>query len=178
MDEEGKITRLDLGCGFKKQPGYYGIDSFHQEGVDKVMDLDNPKLHLPFEDDSISEIRAYHFLEHIDNLFPLMNECYRILQFNGHLDIVVPLGYVAAFGDPDHKRAFSETSFHHFTSSAPGNYINPKIKGMWKILLNDWSPPYSEDTTNITVHKQRELHVFMQPVKSPPEGWNEEMDKQ
>lgn len=169
--------QIDLGSGNMKSEGWTGIDKFMQEGVDLVMDLDDPKISLPFEDDSVSEIRAYHFLEHINNLFPLMNECFRVLQFNGHFDIIVPLGYVAAFGDPSHVRAFSETSFHYFTKTPPGNYFNNDVWGHWKILLNDWTAPYDEDTTNLTIHKSRELHVYLQPDKEPPRGWKPEMDK-
>lgn len=176
-EEPKKSIKIDLGAGMVRQEGWTSIDKYQQgDSVDIVMDLDNPRMKLPFKDNSVDEIKAHHVLEHIDNLFHLINECYRVLIFNGHMDIIVPLGYVAAFGDPSHVRAFSETSFHYFTSNPPGNYHNPDVKGYWKILLNDWTPPYTEDTTNITVHKQRELHVYLQPEKEPLPGWDPNLD--
>lgn len=163
--EEG-LLKLNLGCGTIRYPGYFGVDIVPGPTVDKVINLDDPNLKLPYGDKTVQEIRAYHVFEHITHLFPLINECWRVLKPLGHLDVIVPLGYVAAFGDPSHVRAFSETSFHYFTANPPGNYLNPAIKGTWKIDLNDWTAPYDEDTSNLIVHKQRELHVFMTPDKS------------
>lgn len=164
---EEKIIRLDLGCGSNKKPGYIGVDKYMESGVtDVVTDLDAPGMSLPYKDNSVDEIAAFHFLEHIHNLFPLMNECWRVLKPNGHMDIVVPSAESPmAFGDPTHVRFFTGETFHYFTDAPPGNYFNPEIKGFWKILLNDWTPLIEEDTEKMIVHKRRELHVFLQPVK-------------
>ena len=163
--EEVKPIFVDLGVGNKKEKDWIGIDKYRTPVTDIVQNLDDPKLKLPFDNESVSEIRAYHFLEHIHNLFPLMNECYRILKPQGHFDIIVPTGYESAFGDPSHLRAFTDTTFHYFTKNPPGNYHNPEIVGFWKILKNDWSPFLEEDTTNIIMHKRRELHIYLMPEK-------------
>jgi SAM-dependent methyltransferase len=165
MNEE---VKLDLGVGFKKEKGWIGIDKFQQNGVvDVVMNLDASDLHMPYDNDSVDEIRAYHFLEHIHNLFPLMNECHRILKENGRMEIIVPSAESPmAFEDPSHLRFFTSGSFHYFTDSPPGDYINPDIKGKWKILLNDWTPIVLEDTEKLIYSKRREIHVILQPIKS------------
>lgn len=169
ITEKEKQIFLDLGVGTKKEEGWIGIDKYQSPVTDIVLDLDDPKVHLPYEDDAVSEIRAYHFFEHIKNLFPLVNECFRVLKFNGHLDIITPLGHTVAWGDPTHVRAFTEETWHYFTNIPPGNYFNPEIKGLWKILKNDWSPLYTEDTEKIVYHKRRELHAFLQPEKEQQE---------
>lgn len=176
-EEEYKPILLDVGCGEKKSEGWIGVDKYKSSVTDIVLDLDNPKVKLPFKDNEVAEVRAYHFFEHIHNLFPLINEIHRVLQFNGHLDAITPLDHTGAWGDPTHVRAFTEETWHYFTKSPPGNYLNPEIKGFWKILKNDWSDLYTEDTEKLTFHKRRELHAFLQPEKIPPIGWMPEMDK-
>ncbi len=163
--EENKPILLDLGVGDIKLEGWIGIDKYKSPVTDIVMNLDDAKLKLPFKDNSVDEIRAYHFLEHIDNIFRLMNECYRVLKPKGHMDIITPLGHVASWGDPSHVRAFTEESWHYFSATPPGNYSNPEIQGRWKILKNDWTPYMEEDTEKLIVHKRRELHAFLQPIK-------------
>lgn len=169
-EENKKEIRLDLGCGNNKKPSFIGIDKELFPGnVDVVTDLDVPGMALPYTDDSVDEIRAEHFLEHIHNLFPLMNECFRVLKPGGKFEIIVPLAESPmAFGDPTHVRFFTGETFHYFTKSPPGNYANPEIKGKWKILLNDWTPMLEEDTEKIIIHKRRELHVFLTPEKELP----------
>ncbi len=162
-----EIIKLDLGGGIKKTEGFINIDKYQQQNlVDLVMDLDSPTLNLPYKNSSISEIRSYHFFEHIDNIFPLINECYRVLKVDGIMDIITPLGHTASWGDPTHKRAFTEETWHYFTQNPPGGYINPEIIGKWKIILNDWTERAMEDTEKVVYHKRRELHAIMQPIKS------------
>lgn len=177
-EEEKKPILLDIGCGEKKDPDWIGIDKYKSSVTDIVLDLDNPKMKLPFENDSVSEIKASHVLEHINGLFHLMNEFWRVLVFNGHLNVVVPLAPSrAAFDDPTHVRFFTKATFHYFTSTPPGAYENPEIKGLWKILKNDWSPKFFEEGDRLAELDVRELHVFLQPEKAPPEFWKPEMDE-
>lgn len=172
MSEEKKDTaiRIDLGCGSNKKPGFIGIDKYMESGItDVITDLDVLGATLPYKDDSVSEIYASHFLEHIHNIFPLMNECFRVLKPGGKFEIVVPLAESPmAFGDPTHVRFFTGETFHYFTKDPPGGYHNQEIKGKWKILLNDWTPMLEEDTEKIIIHKRRELHVFLTPEKELP----------
>lgn len=135
-----------------------------------VFNLDDPNVQLPYGDDSVDEIRAFHFLEHIHNLFSLMNECHRVLKPGKTMDIIVPSAESPmAFEDPTHVRFFTGGTFHYFTENPPGNYTIPEIKGKWKILLNDWTRVMYEDTEKIVYPKRREHHVILEPVKVQPE---------
>ena len=99
--------KVNIGCGPYKEGGYINIDINPIHNPDIVRDVTRG---LPFDSDSVSEIRAYHFLEHLDNhdtIF-VIKECYRVLIDGGMLDIVVPLGNS---GELDHKMQFTETSF-------------------------------------------------------------------
>jgi len=159
----------DLGCGTKLKQGFAGIDFEKYEGVEYVMNLDDPNIRLPFGYNEIDEYHASHFLEHIVNLVPLLNECWRTLKWDGKFDIVVPLAPSrSAFDDPDHKRFFTKGTFSYFTENPPGFYHQHGLKGLWKLLLNDWTPAYSEDTEHVYSNEMRELHVIMQPVKEEP----------
>jgi SAM-dependent methyltransferase len=64
---------------------------------------------LPYPSRTVAQIHAYHFLEHIQNIVPLMQEMRRVLLPGGHINIVVPY-YLGAMAhtDVDHKRTFSE----------------------------------------------------------------------
>jgi len=84
---------------------------------------------IPYGDDSIASIGAFHFLEHIENIVPLLRECQRVLCGGGTMDIVVPYyssGLQAR--DLDHKRSFSELTW---TTLFDNDYYN-KDKGDWK----------------------------------------------
>lgn len=96
--------RLDLGCGQnKRSPGFVGVDSLALTGVDIVHDLTQP---WPWEDDSVTEIHASHFLEHFDPLdrCHIVNEMWRVLKVGGTVTIICPhWSSCRAYGDPTHK---------------------------------------------------------------------------
>lgn len=97
---------LDLGCG-KLKKGRIGIDRYPAPGVDIVMDLDRADVRLPIPDSSIASIISHHALEHVTNLIPLVDECYRVLEPGGILRAITPLfPSWNAVSDPDHKRMF------------------------------------------------------------------------
>jgi SAM-dependent methyltransferase len=102
--------RLDLGCGPTSMEGCIGIDSSLAFEPDIRLDLE--KDPLPFDDCSVEEIYATHFLEHIHNLIPLMNECQRVLKPGGAMHIRVPMyPSIEAFQDPTHVRFFTARTF-------------------------------------------------------------------
>ena len=79
---------------------------------------DAESMPIPFHDDTVAQIHAYHFLEHISNIRFLMSECHRVLMVGGHMNIVVPY-YSSAMQaqDLDHKSAFTEKTFKHLYSA-------------------------------------------------------------
>jgi predicted SAM-dependent methyltransferase len=55
--------KLHLGCGRRMIDGFINIDTI--PGCDLRLDLDRERL--PFDDNSVDCIYAFHFLEHPNN---------------------------------------------------------------------------------------------------------------
>ena len=129
------MRKLDLGCGLSPKEGFEGVDIRGNEKVKHIVDLF--KFPWPFEDNSVDEIHASHFLEHIpareieerdlsgadkkylgaDMLFAFMDECWRILKMDSWMNVVVPSGRSnRAFWDPTHRRFFMQETFLYFAS--------------------------------------------------------------
>ncbi|MCO6431009.1 MAG: class I SAM-dependent methyltransferase [Deltaproteobacteria bacterium] len=105
--------KLDLGCGASKHPGYLGVDIAELPGVDIVADLFS--FPWPFESESVEEILASHFVEHVPDLIKFMNEAYRITKPGGQVKIIVPYyTSIRCWQDPTHVRAISQDSFLYF----------------------------------------------------------------
>jgi len=109
---------LDIGCGNSKYPGknsdiVVGLDSSKLPGVDVVHDLE--KMPLPFKTGEFDMITAFHVLEHVKDLIPLLEEMHRITKDNGVLWVKVPF-YSAwgQFNDPTHVRFFTPFTFSYF----------------------------------------------------------------
>ncbi len=121
------LRRLDLGCGADKRHGYTGIDACHYPSVDVVRDID--RHGLPFDDDSVDDVYAHHFLEHCHHLVFVMNEIHRVLRPGSRLVAVVPIVEVGtgAFRDPSHVRYFNRDSFLYFTGH-PWAYDSLEVK--------------------------------------------------
>ena len=114
--------KLDIGCGKaskKVQDGYTGVDIYDYSGVYAKgrfiqADLFNE---VPFDDSSIEEVHASHFLEHIpqDKVIWFFNEVYRILMPDGIFDIYVPpTSGRGAFCDPTHVSFWNDLSFRYY----------------------------------------------------------------
>jgi predicted SAM-dependent methyltransferase len=82
--------RLNIGCGDfpMRMPGWINVDEEPYSDVDLVLRVPP----LPWEDASISEIYAGHFLEHLDRAeaADFLDECWRVLVPGGRLGIMVP----------------------------------------------------------------------------------------
>lgn len=96
--------KLDIGCGVRKQAGYVGVDIRPFDGVDHVFDAGTQVW--PFEDNSVEEVYASHFVEHLTALqrIHFANEAYRVLKKDGKLHIICPHAFSArAYGDLTHQ---------------------------------------------------------------------------
>jgi len=87
--------------------------------IDNTVELEYPEWdaevdNIPYDSNTVNQIHAYHFLEHIKNVPFLLAECNRVLMVDGHMNIVVPY-YKSqmAFQDLDHKNFFSENTWRH-----------------------------------------------------------------
>ncbi len=94
--------RLDIGCGKTKMDGWEGIDAidFGQKHVHDV------RKGLPFADDSVSEVRSSHFVEHLTGAerIAFFNDLYRVMKVGATAQIVTPnWSHACAYGDPTHQ---------------------------------------------------------------------------
>ncbi|MGB7295227.1 MAG: methyltransferase domain-containing protein [Candidatus Aminicenantales bacterium] len=78
--------KLNLGCGTDHKEGYINVDISTHCNPDKVWDL---RKRIPLKGDSVSEIRAYNIVEHLE-VKDIMKEFYRVLKKGGLLDILCP----------------------------------------------------------------------------------------
>lgn len=85
---------------------HLGPGSKHMHGT---VELEYPDWNaeadaIPFEDDEVGGIFAYHFFEHLADPRPVLRECSRVLAVGSPLTLAVPhyLG-TSAFQDLDHK---------------------------------------------------------------------------
>lgn len=143
-------NKLNLGSGFITYDDFINIDNtqlFHQgkEIIDIVMDLE--KDDLPFEDNSIEEIRVENLLEHIgDGLIHLLNECHRVLKPTGIMTgNVPPANSEGSIRDITHKRQFNKGSFSYLCGQnirfpaqpMKPSYANYGVKPWYCIRLTD-----------------------------------------
>jgi SAM-dependent methyltransferase len=112
--EAGRGLRLNLGCGRRSLPGFYGVDHLDLPGVDIVADLNEPLSLLP--DDSVDAVYSRHTLEHVEELLPLISELHRVTRPGGRIEIIVPhFSNPYGYSDPTHVRFFGLYSFFYFS---------------------------------------------------------------
>lgn len=114
--------KLNIGCGRKKFDGFINIDDDPLVEPDHLINLDDVNIKLPFDDDTVDEIKAIHVLEHIGPGFlPLLKELYRVSQHGCIIDIVAPNEYHAVYyGDPTHVRPINVNIFHTLSKKKDG----------------------------------------------------------
>jgi hypothetical protein len=103
-EQVAEPIKLDIGCGKNKKPGYTGIDIRQFDGVD--VELDAGKDRWPYDDSSVTEVHASHFVEHLDagERIHFVNELYRVLIPKGTASIITPhWASQRAYGDLTHK---------------------------------------------------------------------------
>ncbi len=80
------MLRLNLGCGDKLMAGYQNVDACGTP--DQLCDLN--LFPWPWEDNSVDEVFASHFLEHIADFERTILEIHRILKPGGIIHFFVP----------------------------------------------------------------------------------------
>ena len=120
--EVEEILKIDIGCGPNKKEGFKGADTIKFPNVDYIFNAGTEKW--PFKDNSVTELHASHFLEHLTNLngawerTHFFNEAYRVLKPEGKLTLIFPhWASNRYYGDPTHKEPFSEMGFYYLDTA-------------------------------------------------------------
>lgn len=117
-----EVKFLDLGCGNKKAPGSIGLDINADTDADVVHDLN--QFPYPFEDNTFDKVVCDNVIEHLDDVFKVMEELNRICKNGAEVKIIVPYFRSHwAFIDPTHKHYFTYDSFTYFDP----NHIHNKL---------------------------------------------------
>lgn len=113
-----------------------------------------PEQPIPAPPDSVADIHAYHFLEHLtgDDAIKLLREVERVLVPGGVMNICVPY-YSSSMQAQDltHKSVWCETTFQTLFDN---KYYDPA--GQWKLRVH---------TQFIMGIVERNLALFVQLVK-------------
>jgi predicted SAM-dependent methyltransferase len=107
--------KINLGSGIKRYDGFLNVDCDPSVNPDYLVDLETGIL--PFENNSVEEIKAYHIFEHIGpNFFKFMQELYRVCKNNAIIDVHVPHPRHDYFlGDPSHVRPITIEMMNRFS---------------------------------------------------------------
>jgi FkbM family methyltransferase len=114
------MLKVDIGCGDSKPAGFVGVDICPGDQVDIVADISQA---LPFEDNTVDELRAYDVVEHLPDRINTMNEIWRVCKPGAKIDIVVPsTDGRGAFQDPTHISFWNINSFRYYAVQFPAYY--------------------------------------------------------
>ena len=139
LAENNLGIKLDLGCGWAKQPGFVGMDKRAIDTADIVHDLE--VFPYPLPDESCSVILMSHVWEHLDPKYSIdvMNEIWRITQPKGQLWLSLP--YAWSFGyiqDPTHKNPANEATWGYFDPEHQSKLYEVYRPLPWKIERNEY----------------------------------------
>lgn len=98
-------TVLNLGPGNTPIPGTRGLDL-----PDWNANLDL----IPYPNDTVDAIHAYHFLEHVDDPIKMLTEIQRVLRVGGVCQLVVPYYTSQNWAqDLTHRSSWCETTWQN-----------------------------------------------------------------
>ncbi len=116
LDKLGPVS-IELGCGSsKKNANAIGIDMLDYECVDIVGDALSVLKRFP--DESVCDVYASHFLEHLADLDGFLRELERVVRPAGELVFVVPhFSNPYYYSDYTHRSFFGLYTFSYLTSN-------------------------------------------------------------
>ncbi len=123
--------KINLGSGHRKIENYVNVDIRESAKPDVVADLSEG---FPFKSDSIDEVRAFEFLEHIPlgKTIGVIEEVFRVLKPNGFFEHFTPsTDGRGAFQDPTHLSFWNFNSWFYYTKPAWNLY---DIKALFGII--------------------------------------------
>jgi predicted SAM-dependent methyltransferase len=159
MKKLPKTIRFNIGSGKKNEDGFINID--RNRPADIIYDLN--KFPWPIKDSSVSEVRMWHLLEHLDNPQQAMKEIWRICKPNAIVDIKIPwYKRKSILWNPEHKHDFMPEWFKSIDPSTTSHMLvyscfanAPKEK--FKIIENK--------VTWLTVRMLEKVPILIKPVR-------------
>ena len=131
--------KVELGCGNKKQPGWYGVDIADTQAVDLIQDLDEERWDLP--SNHFEEIRAMDVFEHLQDPINFMEEVYRISKAGCKVSIQGPHFSSGNWHDPTHRRLLGSRTFEHFTDETRFDfYTDGSFEVVDVEITFEWTP--------------------------------------
>jgi hypothetical protein len=104
---------LELGCGFSKAPGAFGVDIIPGSQADLLHNLN--AFPYPLESSAWDHIICRDVLEHVEDFVRTMEEIWRVGAPGAIVEVRAPfMSSVNYYSDPTHKRAFTSRSFDYF----------------------------------------------------------------
>jgi SAM-dependent methyltransferase len=112
--DEKSLIKGNFGCGRYILEGYINTDNNPNSSADLFHDLTS--FPYPFDSNYFDEIVFHHVLEHLPDVFKVLDEVYRISKNNSIIKIYVP-HFSCNWFHPGHKTAFSSNLFNFFDHS-------------------------------------------------------------
>ena len=163
--------RLDIGCGKTKMDGWEGVDAI-DFGQKHVHDI---RKGLPWvADQSVSEVRSSHFVEHLTGTerIAFFNELYRVMKPGATAQIVTPnWSHSCAYGDPTHQwppmsqwyplylnRAWRDANAPHAPYACDFDHV---VAGSWDQAIDSRNAEHKQFAMNSYTNAWRDLIVTL-----------------
>lgn len=169
--------KLNLGSGDTRYEGYLNVDSNPLFKAEYTFDLSK---RWEIEDDTVTDIIAYHIMEHLD-IFHTVKEMYRVCCKNAIIDVRVPHPRHDYFlGDPGHCTMITVESMNRFDQSIESGLMNyGKTNGVnFTLISHNYIPEpfFEEQCKNLSIDQCnmmariynnviQEIHFKMRVVK-------------
>lgn len=126
--------KLDFGAGPNPREGFEGVDQYSFDGkVAHVLDI--TQTPWPWENDSVEEAHASHFIEHLtaEQRVSFCNELFRVLVPGGKCQVIIPhWASCRAYGDPTHQwPPVSEFWFYYLSKQWRAQNAPHTDKSVW-----------------------------------------------
>jgi len=174
--EEHDMKKLNMGCGRDIREGWVNLDMRSVPGVDVIHDLNMTPL--PFKDEAFNYILADNVLEHLLHYEAIVEDCYRILEPGGLLEIRVPYG-ITGLRSTYHLRMFDMNTLRCFCLSEKARAVSRgyqesprfemvRIKAIRHLPLKWHLDHYFGIKTDIGIGRRYEIHALLRkPITIP-----------